>query len=735
MRASRRGGLFALVVLLLGVGLTAHVRLRNPATGKQLAWPQPSVPLVIQLDGSDDVGDRSDEAAIRLALEDWNGLEGSALRFVEDLDETQRARRDWEDTKLHTVLFDEDGSSGFFLSGGIVAITSVSYFGDGRIVDADVLFNGRDHRFTTSGEFGAYDVQAVAAHELGHVAGLDHSGWAGSTMYPYLAPNDPIVRSLSEDELGGMRAVYPAEAYGTITGTVQRALDGSTVAGAHVTALDEEGRPRRAVLAGANGRFVLSGLDAGRYTLNVAPLDGPVGEANLSGGQTLDVDFEASLGLGPIDVPAGGSAGMGVVTVDAEGDVVLGRSTDALPIRLVPGTTAGATLRGTGLDDGSTLTTSDPDLTVENVTWYGGSVTFRIDVPAGEAPGHVDLVATSPSGDVSVLSAAIELTPADPTVTSVTPTAVGTTGGTTLVLKGTGFREGCRVVIGDAIYREGLTGGCQLLDDQTLTLTTRATVEGTHDVVVLDRTGFEGRLDDALLVDGRPVVATVFPPAGHTGGGTRVRLTGAGFDSSVRVLLDGEEQGGLQVFDPTRLEFVTGAGPLGEVELSVVDAEGRASTASFTWTATEDPELLLVDPGQGSRDGGETIELAGTNLDPACRVYFDVDPDSGAGGREAEIVEGGDGSTLMVVTPGLSSTGLVAVSIVDPLTGQASVLNGGFLVQDDDRSGGGGCATVGAPPRGPRAALESGGWMLALLLVVLARSLHARPARDAVAVA
>ncbi|MEZ6020564.1 MAG: matrixin family metalloprotease [Planctomycetota bacterium] len=76
------------------------------------------------------------------------------------------------------MTFDEINSSGYFPTGsGIVAITPLEFYTTGRIIDADVLFNGKDFHFTTKQETNRFDIQDVAAHELGHLLGLDHSGW------------------------------------------------------------------------------------------------------------------------------------------------------------------------------------------------------------------------------------------------------------------------------------------------------------------------------------------------------------------------------------------------------------------------------------------------------------------------------------------------------------------------------------------------------------------------------
>ncbi|HEV2222157.1 MAG TPA: matrixin family metalloprotease, partial [Candidatus Acidoferrales bacterium] len=94
----------------------------------------------------------------------------------------------------------------------------------GQIVDADVSFrNDGQATFATPGALatapGAYDLESLLAHELGHVFGLDHSGVWRAIMFPF-APSPgtffgdrPTVSApdapLAYDDRAGLRSLYP----------------------------------------------------------------------------------------------------------------------------------------------------------------------------------------------------------------------------------------------------------------------------------------------------------------------------------------------------------------------------------------------------------------------------------------------------------------------------------------------------------------------------------------------
>lgn len=55
---------------------------------------------------------------------------------------------------------------------------------------------------------GAFDIQGVATHELGHALGLDHTDIAEATLYPVLRGNGLALRTLHADDRSGVESIY-----------------------------------------------------------------------------------------------------------------------------------------------------------------------------------------------------------------------------------------------------------------------------------------------------------------------------------------------------------------------------------------------------------------------------------------------------------------------------------------------------------------------------------------------
>ena len=255
----------------------------------------------------------------------------------------------------------------------------------------------------------------------------------------------------------------------------------------------------------------------------------------------------------------------------------------------------------------------------------------------------------------------------------------------------------------------------------TITLTLAQTVTGDHDAVVLDASGVEGRMADALSVSLAPTLSGVFPAAGSTSGGTLVRLSGEDFLTDSQVFINGVQQTDVDVLNSTRIDVVTEAvGAGGVATLEVVNPGGQLASAAFFYTATADPIPTAVSPNFGPGEGGQLVTISGSGFTSDAEVVFGANAATGAGGQVAGSVTFVDANTLVVTAP--PGSGMASVTVSNPTTGQAAVLGSAYLYEG---GGSGGCGgTVSGADDPGRWVYAS--WTLGLLLVCVWRARTAR---------
>lgn len=307
-----------------------------PALVRQWSTSLPNInpPVIATVAGAGSAQQRTEiENTIQEAYGVWSGVAGTTVNAgnfpssLGPLGETSTqnactpdspAGSQSNDDSIDTICFNQPSSA---FTTGVLSFTRVliakapsETFGSappsafaGQIVDADIYFrNDGQVRFATPAALaatpGAYDLESLLTHELGHLFGLDHSAVWRSMMFPFApspgtfvggrptvsAPDSP----LGDDDRAGLRSLYPDPAdaidVGYITG---RVLPANPFA--------------LAVFPATSPGQYLTGM-FGSQAVAVDAATGSVFSATL-GGWTCDpstsvVQFDGSYVLGPLPV-------------------------------------------------------------------------------------------------------------------------------------------------------------------------------------------------------------------------------------------------------------------------------------------------------------------------------------------------------------------------------------------------------------------------------------------------
>ena len=257
-RAALAGAVLLALSALPGAA-PAYVQTVTIKTNAPLSWMYTNcVYLRINSNGSADIKDGSDIAAALKAMANWSAATKSCsyLKFkvlpsyAEVLPEFNKCGANenviyWEEKHWGDSV--KPGKNGYDPSA--LALTKVSFIEkdghaqDGRIVDADIEFNGVNFTFSSKGEAGKTDIENTLTHELGHLLGLDHPCMSASmkarvsqipkdhtgatvptcntskvtpamketTMYNYAEDGETKKRSPTADDTAAICAIYPVK--------------------------------------------------------------------------------------------------------------------------------------------------------------------------------------------------------------------------------------------------------------------------------------------------------------------------------------------------------------------------------------------------------------------------------------------------------------------------------------------------------------------------------------------
>ena len=161
------------------------------------SWPQTEVTYAFDT-GTNDVAGTGEFQATRDAFQSWDSVIPLTFREVgaNDNPDVLIGWRPANDPDLNMVggtLAHAD----FPPACGVVT----------NNLPKPVHFDDTEHTWVIGALTGAYDVESVALHEIGHIIGLAHSNVAGAVMFPSIGSNGTN-RALTQDDISGAQNLY-----------------------------------------------------------------------------------------------------------------------------------------------------------------------------------------------------------------------------------------------------------------------------------------------------------------------------------------------------------------------------------------------------------------------------------------------------------------------------------------------------------------------------------------------
>jgi len=402
-------------------------------------------------------------------------------------------------------------------------------------------------------------------------------------------------------------------------------------------------------VTGAGGLSAASGGDKFTYLLppqvaGTVPTAGPSagGTTVVLHGNNLSTTTGVTFGGTPVTsftvnsnaqitvtAPAGSPGLADVLVTTAGGTSATGETGGAQFLYFAPPTitsvspaagpaAGGTTVTITGTNVGLIATAVSFGATPATAFTVNSQTSITATAPAGT--GTVDIRVTA-AGGTSATSAADQYSyAAAPTVTSISPAAGPSAGGTMVTITGTDLAGATAVTFG------GTAATAFTVNSATsITATAPAGSAGAIDVTVTTSGGTSATgAADRFTYVAAPRVISVSPIAGPTAGGMTVTITGTGFTGATAVTFGATAATGFTVTSATSITATTPAGT-GTVDVRVTTTGGTSPTNGggddrFIYVTA--PTVSSISPSAGAATGGNGVTITGTGLSNATAVTF-----------------------------------------------------------------------------------------------------------------
>ena len=232
-----------------------------------------------------DVSQAAAVAALQAGMNVWNTQAGTPFRYQYGGAATDTATA----YDNRNVIMFRNASNG-----STIATTYSWWSSSNELLDSDIVFWDGTMTFFTGasgcgGVSNAAYMEDIAAHELGHALGLNHSTDTAATMYPSYSYCSQAFRTLAADDIAAAKSLYPLTAPPANTApsvTISSPANGASVAtGTSVTFTGSASDTQDGVLTqslawtsnidgaiGTGGSFTRA-LTAGTHTIKATAVD------------------------------------------------------------------------------------------------------------------------------------------------------------------------------------------------------------------------------------------------------------------------------------------------------------------------------------------------------------------------------------------------------------------------------------------------------------------------------
>jgi hypothetical protein len=534
------------------------------------------------------------------------------------------------------------------------SITAGSPAGSVGTVDISVTTPGGTSATSTADQF-SYVLSATVTSvspNAGPIAGGTSVTITGTGFTTATAVNfgGTPATGFSVNSDASITAVSPAGSIGTVDVTVTNAGGTSTTSAADRFTYD--------AVPTVTSVSPNAGPIAGGATVTITGT-GLTGTTAVNFGGTPATSFVVNSGTSISAVSSAGPVGTVVnITVSTPGGTSATSSADQFTYVAAPTVTSLSVTSGAAAG-GATVTITGTGFTGATAVHFGGTAAaaFVVNSPTtisavspAVSAGTVDVTVTSPGGTSATSSADQFTYIAAPVVSSVSPNAGPTLGGTSVTITGTGFTGATFVDFGTAAATFTVDS------PTTITAVSRGGSVGTVNISVTTPGG-ESDISaaDQFTYVTAPAVTSVSPTAGPLAGGTSVTVTGTGFTTATAVHF-GTNAAFFTVNGTTSITVASPIGTAGTVNVTVTNPGGTSATSSadqFTYDAA--PTVTFIVPNQGPTSGGHTVTVFGAHLGRATAVNF---------GLAAGTTFTTSTTALTVITP--PGTGTVNVTVTTP---------------------------------------------------------------------